>query len=225
MQKLNQRKIMQKAELQLVSDVESAAAMLNPLRLRMLELLDKPNSATGLAKVLDEPRQKVNYHLRALEKAGLVRLVETRRRRNCEERIVVATARSYLVSPEILGKLGATTHQIRDRFSSAYQLAVLTESLTNLAFLRRKAEEAGQKLATLTLQTEIRFATPQKRNQFANEISRALAELTAKYHDDLATDGRTFKFNLTGLPAIHDPELLRERGTLQTKEDAEGEQK
>jgi hypothetical protein len=46
------------------------------------------------------PRQQVGYHLRALEQAGLVELVEERRKGNCIERIVRAAACSYVISPE-----------------------------------------------------------------------------------------------------------------------------
>jgi DNA-binding transcriptional ArsR family regulator len=205
---------MRENSLQVVDDLDAAAAMLTPLRLELLGLLREPNSATGLSKLLDQPRQKVNYHLRALETAGLVELVEERPRRNFRERIVRATAASYLVSPELLGSLGANPQEVQDRFSSGYLLALLSEGLSDVSFLRRKARLAGKKLATLSLQTEIRFASPEQRNQFATELARFLAELTSRYHDESSGDGRTFKFVVSGYPAITDPELLREKEEL-----------
>jgi DNA-binding transcriptional ArsR family regulator len=41
-------------------------------------------------------RQKVNYHLKALERHGLVELVEERRKGNVNERMLRATAASYV---------------------------------------------------------------------------------------------------------------------------------
>ena len=62
-------------------------------RLRLVRELVEPDSAAGLAKRLGLPRQRLNYHLRELEAAGLLELVEERRRGNCVERIVRAVAR------------------------------------------------------------------------------------------------------------------------------------
>lgn len=197
--------------LKIVSDLPTAVSMLQPMRLRMLELLRSPGSATTLAKELGEPRQKVNYHLRELEKAGLLELVETRMRRNCEERIVQASARSYLISPEIIGSLGDTAGSVRDRFSSYYQAAVLNAMLRDLAYLNRKADEAGKRIATITLQSSIRFAGARQRNAFAEELATCLAELTARYHDEQAENGREFSFAFIGLPKITDDKLKQEQ--------------
>ena len=93
-------------QLQIVRDAAKAAVFLQPARLRILkQLADHSNSSSGVARTLDMPRQLVNYHLRELEKEGFVDFVEERRRGNCMERIVRASAVSYLVSPEALGLL------------------------------------------------------------------------------------------------------------------------
>jgi len=198
------------AQVQIVDEMSTAAAMLSPLRLEILEELQQPNSATGLAKELGQPRQKLNYHLRQLEDAGLLELVETRMRRNCEERILRTAARSYLISPAIIGALGRSQVEVRDRFSSGYQVGVLANTLSDIAFLRKKAEQAGQRLATLTLQTTVRFASPQKRKEFAEELASFVAELSSRYHDDTAENGRSFSFVVAGYPTIDSPSLLRE---------------
>src|SRR5438128_650379 len=134
-------------------------ALVRPLRLRMLERLVEPASASGLARQLRQPRQKVNYHLRALEKAGLVELVEERRVGNCMERIVRATGRAYLVGAEALAALAAPPGAVADRFSSAYLTAVAARAVGEVASLRARAERAGRRLATYTLQTQLRFAS------------------------------------------------------------------
>ena len=58
---------------------ETVAAALPPIRRRMIELLVDPQSASSLARALDLPRQKLNYHLRELERHGLVQLVDSGR--------------------------------------------------------------------------------------------------------------------------------------------------
>jgi len=188
--------------LSVIHDPRRAAALLDPLRLKLLERLSEPNSASGLARQLRLPRQKVNYHLRELEKAKLVELVEERRKGNCIERVVRATAVTYVIDPAALGKLAADPSRVRDRFSSAYLVAVAARAIHELAALRAGAEKAGKKLATMTLETEVRFASAEARNAFAEELTNALADLTAKYHDGKSPGGRRFRFFAGGHPAL-----------------------
>jgi DNA-binding transcriptional ArsR family regulator len=188
--------------LAVIHDPRRAATLLDPLRLRLLEQLAEPNSAAGLARRLRLPRQKLNYHLRELEKAGLVKLVEERRKGNCIERVVRATAIPYVIDPAALGKLGADPSRVRDRFSSAYLVAVAARSIRELAALRAGAEKAGKRLATLTLETEVRFASADARSAFAQELTNTLADLTAKYHDEESSGGRRFRFIVGGYPAL-----------------------
>ncbi len=179
----------------------ATGAVLHPLRRRIMEELRDPDSAAGLSRKLGVPRQKLNYHLHALETAGLVELVEERKKGNCNERIVRATARSYLIDPEVAGIMAADPERIEDRFSAAYLVAVASRLIRDVSSLGRRAREAGQKIATLTLQTEIRFATAARRHEFATELATVLASLTAKYHDDVTRGGRQFRFVIGGYPA------------------------
>jgi DNA-binding transcriptional ArsR family regulator len=189
-------------DVQVVEGAAGAAALLHPLRRRILESLREADSASGLSRRLGVPRQKVNYHLRELENESLVELVEERRKGNCVERVVRATARSYLISPRTLGKLAADPEQIRDRFSSAYLMALAARSIHELGEMRTRADRAGKKLATLSLQTEVRFASAADRKAFTEELTSEIARLTAKYHDDKSEAGRTFKFVVGGYPAL-----------------------
>ncbi len=186
--------------LSVIHDPRRAATLLDPLRLRLLERLSKPNSASGLARQLRLPRQKVNYHLRELEKAKLVELVEERRKGNCIERVVRATAVSYVIDPAALGKLAADPANVRDHFSSAYLVAVSARAIREVAALRAGAEKAGKKLATMTLETEVRFASAEARNAFAEELANSVADLTTKYHDEKSPGGRRFQFFVGGYP-------------------------
>lgn len=168
----------------------------------MLEHLQSPSSATGLAKAMKMPRQRVNYHLRELERHKLVEFVEERRKGNCNERIVRATATSYVINPAALGSLASDPAMIEDRVSSAYQVAVAAKAIRDLAVLEKRATAARKKLPTLTLQVSVRFSGPEAQQGFARDLTNALAELTAKYHDESTTGGRVFEFYVGGYPAI-----------------------
>src|SRR5262249_23007 len=143
-----------------VSHQQGVAALLSPIRRDILRNLENPDSATGLANRLGIPRQKINYHLRQLEDAGLVELVEERQRRGCVESRVRVTARAFVVSPEFLQGLSAEPDQIQDKFSSAYLVSAASRLVRDVAVLRKRADSVEKKLATLTLETEVSFESP-----------------------------------------------------------------
>jgi len=190
------------AALDVIAEPARAAALLHPLRLEILEELREPDSASGLARRLHLPRQKVNYHLRELEKERLVELVEERRKGNCVERVVRASARYYLINPATLGHLAADPDKIKDRFSSAYLVALAARAIRDLAVLHQRAEKAGKRLATFSLQTEVRIASAADRKAFTEELASQIARLATKYHDEKAPGGRRFSFFLGAYPTI-----------------------
>ncbi len=184
---------------------EQAAALVHPDRSRVLAALGEPGSATSVARRIGLSRQRVNYHLRELESVGLVRLVATRRRRNCTERIVRATARRYVISPEALGGLGASGAETGDRMSSSALVAVAARIVREVGVLRERARVAGRRLATFSLSTDVRFRTASDRSRFGEELTTAVAELVARYHDDAAAGGRSFRLALAIHPALGEP--------------------
>src|SRR5580700_9447866 len=107
-----------------VSEMPRAAALLHPLRLRILGALHEPDSAAGLARRLRLPRQKVNYHVRELARNHFLERAGQRRRRNMVERRFRATAQAYILSPELLGRLGLPPSRVEDAFSAAYLLGI-----------------------------------------------------------------------------------------------------
>ncbi len=196
------------AALAVVDHPEQAAALCDPLRARILQGLREPGSATTVARSLGLPRQKVNYHLRELEKAGLVEAVEERRKGGCVERVVQATATSYLIGPAALGPLAGDPRTVRDRFSAAYLLSLAGRTLREVSTLERAARRGKQRLATLSLDAEVRFASAAQRQAFAEELAAQVAALVAKYHHEEAPDGRLFRLTVGCHPAITKPELL-----------------
>jgi DNA-binding transcriptional ArsR family regulator len=185
----------------MVAGAGRAAALLKPMRMQILDALREPGSASTVARQLGVARQKVNYHLRELEKAGFLEEVEERRAGNCIERIVRAKATHYLIDPEVLGSLAADPDAIQDRFSSTYLVALAAQAIRDLGALREKAAAAKKRIATFSLQADVRFATAADRHAFADELSNAVARLIAKYHDDDAEGGRNFRLFLGAYPA------------------------
>ncbi|MGD9692318.1 MAG: winged helix-turn-helix domain-containing protein [Phycisphaerales bacterium] len=197
------RKSTPSEDVDLVHDPARAAALLHPLRQRILKALSTPDSASGVARKLNLPRQKTNYHLRELEREGFLELVEERRKGNCVERLVRATARSYLIDPTAVGGLpDEDPDATRDRFSATYLIAAAARVIRDIATLRHRASKANQRLATMTLETELSFSSPAARHAFAEELAQEVARLVAKHHDPNHPDARLHRAVLGLYPAI-----------------------
>lgn len=195
------------ADLEFIRAADRAATLLQPMRRLVLEHLKDPESAAGLSRRLNIPRQRLNYHLRELERQGLVACVEERRRGNCTERMLKATARAFVITPEALGVLGESADEDVDRFSAAYLTSAAARTLREMAELSGRAAAGGRRLATLTLETEIRFASTASRAAFADDLADAVARLVAKYHDESAPAARRFRL----VTLVH-PSVTRGRG-------------
>jgi len=186
-------------DLEVIDEPAAAAAALDPLRARILALLAEPGSATTVAAAIGESRQKVNYHLRALERHGLVRFVGERPRRGLTERMVVASARSYVVSPAALGESAADPART-DRLSTRYLVAVAARMVREVAELARAADAAERPLPTLAIDTEIRFASAADRAEFTEALAGAVTALVAEYHDEAAPGGRWHRLVVAAHP-------------------------
>ncbi|MFJ6669879.1 ArsR/SmtB family transcription factor [Actinosynnema sp. NPDC091369] len=185
-----------------IEDPAVAEVSLDPVRARLLAELAQPSSATMLAARIGLPRQKVNYHLRTLEQHGLVELAEERRKGNMTERVMRATAASYVISPAALAAVQPDPERAPDRLSARWLLAVAARLVRDVGKLVTGAAKADKKVATFALDGEVRFATAADRAAFAEELAAAVTSLVAKYHDDTATGGRAHRVVVAVHPSI-----------------------
>ena len=186
----------------MIEDAAAAEATLDPLRAQLLAELAEPGSASTLAARVGQPRQKVNYHLRELERHGLIELVEQRRKGNMTERVLQATASSYVISPAALAAVAPDPQRSPDRLSARWLLALAARLVSDVGTLITSATRAGKKVATFALDGEVRFASAADRAAFAEELAKAVIGLVAKYHNDAAQNGRTFRVVVAIHPAL-----------------------
>ena len=200
------------ATLEVIHGADAASAALQRTRREVLAALDQPDSAAGLARRLGISRQRLNYHLRALERRGLVECIEERRKGNCTERILRATARAFVISPDALGALKTTPDAAADRLSAAYVIAVSARTIREVSTLDTRARQAGKRIATLTIDSEVTFASAEARASFASELNQSVAALVAKYHDDAAPSGRRFRVVAHSHPVAESQEQQKDHG-------------
>lgn len=193
-----------------IEDPAAAAVSLDPLRATLLRELAEPSSAAGLAAKVGLPRQKVNYHLRALEEHGLVQLVEERRKGNVMERVLQATAAAYVISPAALAAVEPDPVRLRDRFSAYWMLALAARMVHEVGRLISGATAAKQQLATFAVDGEIVFASASSRAAFVEELGREMARLAAKYHEPNAPGGRRHRIVVALHPSLKSDQEPRE---------------
>jgi DNA-binding transcriptional ArsR family regulator len=194
-------------ELSVIDDPAAAGVSLDPVRARLLAELAEPGSASSLAPKVGLARQKVNYHLRTLEQHGLVELVAERRKGNMTERVLQATAASYVISPAALGAVAPDPARAPDRLSARWLIAVAARTVREVGELLAGATKAGKRLATFAVDGEVRFASAADRAAFADELAQAVTALVSRYHDEDAPGGRRHRV----VVAIH-PELKGTHG-------------
>jgi DNA-binding transcriptional ArsR family regulator len=189
-------------ELSVIDDPAAAGVSLDPVRARLLAELTEPGSASSLAAKVGLPRQKINYHLRTLEQHGLVELVEERRKGNMTERVMQATAASYVISPAALSAVAPDPGRAPDRLSARWLIAVAARTVREVGELLAGATKAGKRLATFAVDGEVRFASAADRAAFADELASAVTTLVAKYHDENAEGGRLHRVVVAVHPGV-----------------------
>jgi DNA-binding transcriptional ArsR family regulator len=188
-------------ELEVIEQPAAAAVALDPIKSRMLAELATPSSAAALAHRVGLTRQKVNYHLRALERHDLIEWDEERRWGGLKERVMVATAASYVVSPAALGPVAVDPERSSDRLSATYLIALAARVVQEVGALCRGARKSNKRLATLSIDTVIRFKSPVERAAFTKDVAQAITTLAARYHDDSAPQGRPHRLIIASYPA------------------------
>lgn len=190
-------------EVAVIEKPSVAAATLEPVRARLLHELVEPASASVLASKLGLSRQKVNYYLRGLEKHGLIELVEERRKGNMTERVMRATASAYVISPSACGPVAPDPSRSPDRLSARWLLAVASRLVQDVGALIEAGGTSGKRVATFAIDGEVRFASAAQRAAFAQELSEAVADLVAKYHDEGAARGRSHRLVVALHPSMN----------------------
>jgi DNA-binding transcriptional ArsR family regulator len=193
-------------DVEVIDDPAAAAAALDPVRSKLLSELTEPASAATLAARLGIARQKVNYHLRALEEHGLVQVTGTRKWGGLTERLLRATAASYIVSPNALGPVASDPGRAADRLSSSYLIALAARVVREVSDLVRRSGELDKRLPTLSIDTEIRFRSAADRAAFTSDLADAVTALVSRYHDESVPGGRAHRLVVVAHPMPQEPD-------------------
>lgn len=190
-----------------IEEVDQAMALLKPIRLEILRRLDEPRTCDELAAAFEDSAQKIYYHVKALQEAGLVDKVSEKRVRGTVEGYYQARARSYWLAPTLVGKVGSP-QQARDQASLRVLLQLAEDVIDDTARLGA-ASEAGQTVPSLSLSAQIHLADGNQRAHFLQELQTTFQALALKY--GVAADSAeaaNFRLVLMCYPRAGDQETM-----------------
>ncbi len=184
----------------MVEDAATARLALSPLRRQILERLRAPASAMVLSREFGLPRQKIGYHLRKLEQAGLIAETSRRRRRGFTERLLETRSEALLVDPMILASADPVAVETQDRFAADHLVRTAARMARDVSRMREAAAAEGSRLLTFTLEADVAFAAPSDIESFSLRLSRALADIAADFAPP--EHGRSYRVTIAGHPAV-----------------------
>lgn len=167
--------------IQPVEEAGKAKLLLHPLRQRILSEAREASTAAEIARRVGLPPQKVNYHVRSLVDAGFLQPAGEGRKRNLVEKRYRASARSYVLLPQVLGAMSAGAVSHPDRFSATHLMrlsALLQDELATWLDPDRVGEES---VPTLSLEAELRFDSAEQRAAFADALRRAVSRVIGRH--------------------------------------------
>ena len=194
-----------------ITEPRQAALLTDPVKTRILERLSVPATTAELAKLMDMPRQRLGYHVRQLEQAGLVETVAETWRGNCVGRKLRSVAKRFVVAP---AENDNETDIMQSRFSSARRVVQCARTIREIGQLAGDETEAARKLSSLALDTEVAFDNSDDQQAFSIELNEMLAALVARY-DSASSGARRFRLVAAAYPKPTGERIAREKG--QTK--------
>jgi len=182
-----------------------AEALLHPLRIEVLKRLSEPRSCPEVARELGETSQKIYYHVKILEASRLVDKVDERRVRGIMEGLYRARARSYWLSPALVGRIGSGD-RARDQMSLGFLLSLAEEIQSDVA---RLGERSGAEVPSLGLSLQITLGDAKRRAAFLSELTELVKRLARAYGAaDGESPGERFQLSVVCYPKSNetDPE-------------------
>jgi DNA-binding transcriptional ArsR family regulator len=186
---------------ELLENSEQVSALAHPVRAKILEALRAPGTAAGIARAFGRSRQFVSYHLKELERVGLVVHAGERRKGNFVEQLYQATARRFVVSSRFASDPERLASVFRDQVSLG-QLSDLGERLQrDAARLVDLAAHEGAAIPSASVEAEVRFPDDAARASFMAEYVATLESLLAKYGHG---EGARFRVALAAYPELEE---------------------
>jgi len=185
--------------LEVVDSPEAIACLTDPVRQRILRALRQEGSASSISRTLNQPRQKLAYHIKKLEQAGLLKHIRDQKKGNCTERILKATATRYLLAPNAVGS-DLSTDELQDRLSANALLALAAGCIDEVCQVQQAA--GHKRISTISLDTEVGFCDQEEKAAFAEALARSFTEVAARFPVREDVPQQRFKLIIGAYPKL-----------------------
>lgn len=160
----------------ILDQVGQINALFKPIRLELLTMLAEPRSCGQLAEAFHTSPQKIYYHIKVLERAGLVEKAYEKRVRGIMEGYYQAAAESYWLAPELVNQLGGE-RQVNGQMSLGYLLGLAQQVQSEVTpLLKIKGD-----IPSLGISAQVNLSQGSDRASFLEELQEAVQELAVKY--------------------------------------------
>lgn len=156
-------------KVQVITDPEALKAISDPLRLRILHILQREGeaSATAIAEELNDSPSKISYHLKVLEKSGILVLKDTVVKGNLVEKLYAPVAKQIEISlPK--ENVGDPNNEIMGLLKEINTM--ITEDLLSLV-------HGGDSMQKSTISYETYYLTPEEIEAIRNKVIEELEKL------------------------------------------------
>lgn len=177
-----------------LDQVGQISALFKPIRLELLTMLAEPRTCGQLAEVFNTSPQKIYYHIKVLERAGLVEKVYEQRVRGIMEGYYQAAAKSYWLAPDLVNQLGGE-QQVNEQKSLGYLLGLADQVQSEVTPLLQSEGE----VPSLGISARVNLKHGSERADFLEELQTAVQKIAEKYGtlaDEEVNDGGDQIFRL-----------------------------
>ena len=195
---------MKTAKWDIVDDAAKARMALSPLRRELLERLSAPASASELGEQMNITRQKLGYHLKQLETAGLIFVAEERQRRGFVEKRYQSRAEALVFDPQIMGNTDQRQNNVMDRYASEHLIQSASAVIRDVTRMRAEADRSEKRLLTFTIEADVGFARPSDVESFTEQLAQAVLTI-ARQFDCGDSTSRPYRLTICGHPTAPKP--------------------
>lgn len=191
-----------KAKKMLVTETEQLMMIRNPFKLEILQHLTYPHSASEVAKFMNQSPQKMNYHFKKLEIAGLIWKVGTRNIRNLVEVLYESVAEQYVV----MEKTDIQTdfiQQLKDQGPLMHLYDLSEQIKKDTVELLNNVDDAVH-VPSAALDFQVQFVNEDERKEFLNKYIELVHDLVSKYQSENSTENIYFKALMAVYPKINE---------------------
>ena len=188
---------------EILNEPRQVAALAHPVRGRILEAMQIPETAASVARQLGGTRQAINYHVKALAGLGLLQRTGERRNGNFVEQLFQSTARRFVVASRFAADPDQLAAVFRDHVSLAALTSVGERLQRDAVRLIDAAASGGKEIPSVSIEADVALPDESARTAFMRDVSEALQSVLAK-HATPTADGRRFRVVFATYPEEED---------------------